>query len=114
MIQWLQGKKMYLAAIGIAIAAIVFFFLNQLDAQGLTMYLLAAAAVCGLSAKLNRFLPDIVLGVSDLKSKDFKGALTVGASDLLQATTGVAQSTPSPSVVVNVHPPAAASTEKSS
>jgi hypothetical protein len=86
-VNWLRGKKMYLGAAGIGIAAIVFFFLGQLDGPSLAYALGAAIAIAGLSAKLNRYLGDIVTGLQDLKDKNLKAALGLAASDAAAATS---------------------------
>jgi hypothetical protein len=72
---------MYIGAAAIAAGALVFFFLGQLDAPSLTMALGAALSVAGLSAKLNRFLPDVLAVAQDLKDKNLKGALVVVVDD---------------------------------
>jgi 4-amino-4-deoxy-L-arabinose transferase-like glycosyltransferase len=84
MIKWLEGKKTYIAAAAIAIAAGVFFFLNRLSAPDFTMALGAAASIAGLSAKLNRYLPDIVQGLEDVKAKNYGAAAGIAVKDAIE------------------------------
>jgi hypothetical protein len=88
MIQWLQGKKTYIGAGAIAIAAIVFFFLHQISAPTLSMALGAAVAISGLSAKLNRYLPDIVEALEDVQQKKYQAAAGVVEKDASDAAFG--------------------------
>jgi hypothetical protein len=88
MVKWLQGKKTYIGAGILAAAAIAGFFLGQLDLDKLAMVLGSAIAMAGLSAKLNRYLPDAVQALEEIKNKDF-GKLIITGGKVAMETAAV-------------------------
>jgi hypothetical protein len=84
-LKWLQGKKTYIAAGALAVASTLFFFQGLLDAPSLTLMLSVAAGMAGLSAKLNRYLPDVATIAEDVKAKNYKAAESVVATDVAAA-----------------------------
>lgn len=85
MIRWLQGKKTYIGAAAIAVAATVLFFRGQVDTPTFSIALGASVAIAGLSAKLNRYLPDMVMALEDVQQKNYKGAAAIAVGDVAAA-----------------------------
>jgi hypothetical protein len=77
-LQGLQGKKTYIGAGILAAAAIAGFFLGQLDLDKVAIVLGSAIGMAGLAAKLNRYLPDVVQALEEIKKKDFGKLIITG------------------------------------
>jgi hypothetical protein len=74
MIKWLQGKKTYIGALAIATAVTAGYFYGLVSATDLAVGLGVAVSVAGLSAKLNRYLPQVVSGIEEVKQGQYSVA----------------------------------------
>lgn len=91
---WLQGKKTYIVAgLAVVATAVLLWFGYASPEQAVTL-LTIAAGLAGLSAKLNRWLPQIATAAAgvakagaDYRAGDKKAALT----DIEQAAVEVAE-----------------------
>lgn len=75
--KWLTGKKTYIGAAGVAITAVVGFWLHTIDRTMATALLFAAFSQMGLGLKVDRYI-EIAIGVLQQKrdEHDAKEPLT--------------------------------------
>ncbi len=116
---WFAGKKTILTAALVAVLTILGFWLGKLTpAQALQLLSVAGFAV-GLGSKLQRYLPQILIGLQGLAEAiaDLKASQPAMAVDAIGATAEkLLTSSPGITVgpqfagVITVHPPAAAVT----
>lgn len=68
--EWLKGKKTFIAAGIVAVVGVVGFFLGQLDLTHAGLVIGFAAGMVGLGDKWDRYGGLFLAGLEDLKKKD--------------------------------------------
>jgi hypothetical protein len=85
---WFQGKKTILVAVAVTAATVAGFWYGKLTpAQALQLVSVAGLAV-GLGSKLQRYLPQILIGLEGLAVAiaDLKAGQTVAAAKAIEGT----------------------------
>jgi hypothetical protein len=80
MLKWLTGKKTYIGAAGLAIAAIAGFWFGAIDATQLGEALSVGFAIVGLGHKYDRLIADVVAALEAAKQKSEATATVSGAA----------------------------------
>jgi hypothetical protein len=95
MLKWLTGKKTYIGAAGLAIAAIVGFWFGAIDATQLGEGLSVAFAIVGLGHKYDRLIADVVDALEAAKQKS-EAAVSGAAVSASSSSAAVSTSADAP------------------